>query len=418
MAETARVASLSTPSRARLPRPARRRSDGDGSRLGQVPRPRFLASWALVWALVGLLVGSGIAITLERSLSVVWMESLLFAEVVGFTALISARVVFPLFHRLPYAARLALQVLTLLSGTLFGSFAILAAQPLFTLARPKAVLMIVVVNAALAVVVGIALHTYDTMRRQIEASYQALREKEALERELEIAREVQRELLPRRIPQTEGLELDGICIPAVGVGGDYFDFLALGAERTGLVIADVSGKGIPAALLMAGLQASVRSLTLHGLSPKEVNQRLNEILHASTSSSRYATLFFGLYDVGKRRLTYSNAGHFPPLLIRGDRTWRLPANGVPVGILDGSSYLEQTEQLAPGDLLVLFTDGIVETPNLAGEEFGETRLAGLLGRHRHRPLPEVSRIVLDELERWSEGTPRHDDVTLVLARAR
>jgi sigma-B regulation protein RsbU (phosphoserine phosphatase) len=342
--------------------------------------------------------------------------STLFAEVVGFTALISARVIFPLFSKLPYAVRLVLQVVTLFSGTLFGSAAILWAQPLFSLARLRTVIMIVLVNAALAVVVGIALHTYDAMRRQIEASYETLRQKEALERELSIAREVQRELLPHTVPKVPGLELAGACIPAVGVGGDYYDFLPLDEDRIALVIADVSGKGIPAALLMAGLQASVRSLALHTTPPCEVNHRLNEMLLRSTSDSRYATLFYATYDRTSRILTYSNAGHFPPLLMTGDRATQLSVGGRPVGILEGSDYGEGVKELRVGDLIALFTDGIIEAPNRAGEEFGEERLTRVLKDRRGEPLEQVIGAALDELVRWSEGTPRHDDLTLVLAR--
>src|SRR5262249_20066573 len=145
--------------------------------------------------------------------------------------------------------------------------------PLFTMARPRTIAMIVIVNAVLAVAVGLALHIYDTMRQQLESSYLALRAKEAIERELEIARDVQRELLPRVVPRVSGLQLAGACHPAVGVGGDYYDFIPFAEDRIGLVIADVSGKGIPAALLMAGLQASVRSLALPSLLPSEVNRR-------------------------------------------------------------------------------------------------------------------------------------------------
>jgi len=378
----------------------------------------FLVGWALGWALVGSTVGAGITFTLESlDLPPVLLMSILFAEVVGFSALISARVIFPFFSKLPFAVRLILQVLTLFGGTLFGSVVILWFQPLFTLHRFRTVIMIVLVNAALAVVVGIALHTYDSMRRQIEASYLALRQKEALERELEIAREVQRELLPRTTPDFLGLQLAGVCIPAIGVGGDYYDYLPFSAGRLGLVIADVSGKGIPAALLMAGLQASVRSVALPGVPPCEVNRKLNGLLHQSTSDSRYATFFFATYDAGSRQLTYSNAGHYPPLLVRGDSATRLSDGGPPIGILGKSKYGEGTKSMGAGDLLALYTDGIVEAPNHHDEEFGEDRLVRILMQHRNETLDDVVRAVMDELGQWSEGMPRHDDVTLVLARA-
>ena len=382
------------------------------------PVVRFLTAWAFGWALVGSLVAAGITFTNQGlDLGPVLLVSLLFAEVVGFTALLAARVLFPWFARLPYALGLALQVLTLFSGTVSGSAMILMAMPYFSLARPRTVAMIIVVNAVLAVAVGIALHTYDTMRRQIEESYRALRVKEAMERDLDIAREVQRELLPRSFPVVSGVELAGACHPAVGVGGDYYDFLPFAEDRLGLVIADVSGKGIPAALLMAGLQASVRSLALPTLPPGEVNRRLNEMLYRSTSAARYATLFFGVYDARRRILTYSNAGHYPPLHLGENGADRLPADGIPIGLFSGARYGEGRRQLRPGDLLALYTDGIIEAPDAKGREFGEARLIETLSSHRHRALNDVLLAVLAELERWTGGGPPHDDATLVLLRA-
>ncbi len=378
---------------------------------------RFLLVWAAGWAALGCSVALGIAFTRgPGDLPPLLVISVLFAEVVGFTALTSARVVFPVYARLPYSARAALQVLTLFSGTVFGSVAILATQPYLALARPKTVAMVILVNAAFAVVVGIALHTYDTLRRQLEESFRRLREKEALERDLEIAREVQRELLPRQAPDIRGLELAGICLPAVGVGGDYFDYLPFAEDRLGIVIADVSGKGIPAALLMAGLQASVRTLALPSLPPGEVNRRLNELLLRSTSTSRYATLFLGFFDARRRILTYSNAGHYPPLHLGALGAHRLSAGGRPLGLLEDSLYGEGAREVAPGDFLVLYTDGVVESPGAGGEEFGEARLVSIVERHRGRPLDAILAVVLEELARWRGGGPPHDDVTLVLAR--
>ena len=378
----------------------------------------FYASWAAAWVAIGTLVALGIKIARGGDLLPVLQVSVLFALVVGFAALTSARLVFPLFARLPYAVSLSLQVLTLFSGTVFGSAASLLTQPLFSVARPRTVAVIVLVNALLAVVVGISLHTYDSMRRQIEASYRAIQKKEALEREIEIAREVQHELLPRSVPALGRLELAAVCRPAVGVGGDFYDFLPHADDRLGLVIADVSGKGIPAALLMAGLQASVRSLALPGVSPAEMNCRLNELLHRSSSDSRYATLFFALYDGLEQSLTYSNAGHLPPLLLTARGAVRLRAGGLPIGALPGSRYAEGRHEMAPGDLLTLYTDGIVEAASPAGEEFGERRLLEILEHERNRPLQEIVEEVLERVARWTAGAAPQDDVTLVLGRVR
>jgi sigma-B regulation protein RsbU (phosphoserine phosphatase) len=312
---------------------------------------------------------------------------------------------------------LELQIFTLFAGTLFGSVMILTAQPYFALARLRTVAVIVLVNAILSVVVGIALHTYDSMRHQIEQQYQALREKEAMERELAIAREVQRELLPRACPVMPGLLLSGACRPAIGVGGDYYDYLQFSDDRLGLVIADVAGKGIPAALLMAGLQASVRSLAGPAVEPGEVNRRLNGMLYRSTSTARYATLFFAIYDARRRLLQYSNAGHFPPLHIKAKSVERLTADGIPLGLMEEALYGQGQREMETGDLLAMYTDGIVEAPSPEGVEFGEDRLVEVLRRHENTNLDSLVLVVMDELSRWTHGAAAHDDATLVLVRA-
>jgi serine phosphatase RsbU (regulator of sigma subunit) len=380
---------------------------------------RFIVTWALGWAAAGFAVAAGITFSRGSSdFGVLLLVSVLFAEVVGCTALVSARLVFPFYAKLPFALRGGLQIVTLVVGTVAGSGAIFAAQPLYLLANYRLVAVIVLINAVLGVFVGILLHTYDAMRRQLEANFRSLRVKEALEREVEIAREVQRELLPRSVPLVRGLEIAGVCIPAIGVGGDYYDYLPLPDERIGLVIADVSGKGIPAALLMAGLQASVRSLALPGVSPCEVNRRLNDMLHQSTSASRYATLFFALYDPQDRSLQYSNAGHFPPIHIGTHGAAYLSQGGLPIGLMPSSLYGEGRRELGLGDLLALYTDGVVETPNARGEEFGNARLVEILTRHQDIPLTDLLAMVIDAVNRWSGGGSPHDDVTLVLARTR
>src|SRR5262245_17362357 len=375
-----------------------RRSVMPGASAVAMPPLRMLVSWALGCLLVGSAVAAGIAFTREGlDLGPIFLISILFAEVVGFTALLAVRLVFPLFEGLPNTVNHGLQVLTLLAGTLFGSVMILMTQPYFALARIRTVAMIVLVNAALAVIVGIALRTYDSMRRQIEAQYQALREKEAMERELSIARDVQRELLPRASPIVPGLAIAGACRPAVGVGGDYFDYLTFSEDRLGLVIADVAGKGIPAALLMAGLQGSVRSIASPSVDPGEVNRRLNVMLYRSTTTSRYATLFFATYDSRRRLLAYSNAGHFPPLHLGARGVARLTADGIPLGLMEEARYGQGQRNLECGDLLVLYTDGIVEAPSPAGDEFGEERLIETLRRHRDRDLEEIILTVLGDV---------------------
>ena len=386
---------------------------------GPVTTWRFVLLWGAGWAAVGSLVAAAIAFSVENKPDITpfLVQSVLFAEVVGFTALVSSRFIFPYFTRLSWAVRILLRALTLFSATLFGSGVIAIAMPLFTLARLRTVAIVVVVNATLAVVVGIALHTYESMRRQIEESYQRLREREAIERQMEIAQEVQKELFPKSVPKVPGLEMAGVCLPAVGIGGDYYDFLPMGEHRVGLVIADVSGKGIPAALLMAGLQASVRGLARPTLPAAEVNRLLNDVLYRSTSPSRYATLFYGVWDGRDRSLLYSNAGHNPPIQIGSNGHARLTSGGIPLGVLDDAIWDQERRFLLPGDIIALWTDGVTEATDPGGQEFGEQRLVEILTRHRDRNLEELVQIVLDELNRWLAGHPPQDDLTLVLARA-
>lgn len=385
-----------------------------------VPTPgwRFLVGWTSAWAAVGVGVAAGISFGAGVEFGPVFRLSLLFAQVVGYSAYVSARLVFPLLARLPFALRLVLDSLILLSGTLFGSIVAVLIEPLFLLAQFRIGLLIFAGNTVLAGLVAVSLGTYDRMRRQIEASYLVLRERDALERELRVARDVQRELLPHQAPDLPGLELAGICRQAIAVGGDYYDFLPLGDGRLGLVIADVSGKGVPAALLMASLQASVRSLFPTVSDPGALNGGLNDAVFHASSAARYATAFLATLDMRTGQLMYSNAGHLPPILVRRDDTVRCEEGGVPIGLFEGSTYDSQIQTLTSGDLLALFTDGVTEAPAPDGDEYGSARLADLLRAHRDQPLDTIIQTVLDALVQWSGPIDAHDDVTLVLARVR
>ncbi len=382
------------------------------------PGWHFLAGWTAAWFAVGVVFAVGVAFGAGVEFGPVLRLSVLFAEVVGYSAYISARLVFPLLAGLPGALRLVLDALIVVSGTIFGSILVILVDPLYVLAQPRAALLLVAFNAALAAAVAVALGTYDRMRRQIETSYRVLRERDALDRELRVAREVQRELLPRTAPPVAELELAGICRPAIAVGGDYYDYLQDRDGRLGLVIADVSGKGVSAALLMAGLQASVRSRFPTADTPGALAADLNEAVFGSSSAARYATAFLATFDRESRRLAYTNAGHLPAILVREHETARCDEGGFPFGLFESAAYATGARTLAPGDLLALFTDGITEAPAPDGEEFGAARLAELLRAHRERPLEAVIAAVLDALRQWSGPVDAHDDVTLVLARVR
>ena len=244
-------------------------------------------------------------------------------------------------------------------------------------------------------------------------------EQEALRRELDIAHDVQAGLLPQRRPPIEGLDYDGTCRMAREVGGDYFDFLDLGSGRLGLALGDISGKGVSAALLMASVQAFLRSRARQlAEEPAALVTQVNQSLVESTDPSKFATFFYAVYDPAAKALSYVNAGHNPPFLLRAGTTVvsRLRPTGMALGFDPGAEYGEGRETLAAGDLLLAFTDGLTEALNEAGEEFGDARAAGLLVGNRHLGASDLQRLVSAELEAFCGRAPQYDDVTIVVAR--
>ena len=245
--------------------------------------------------------------------------------------------------------------------------------------------------------------------------------RERMNRELEIAREVQEQLFPQSYPPVAGLDYAGRCRPALGVGGDYYDFLALRDGGLGIAIGDVSGKGIPAALLMAGLQASLRGQTLSG--PGDLAglmSNINRLIYDASPANRYATFFYAEYAPGTRGLRYVNAGHNAPMLFRGGAAGgevvRLDRGGSVIGLLWPASYEEASVTLEPGDLLVAFTDGISEAMNAADEEWGEERLCQAVRACAGLTAAEVLDHVLRAADAFVAGAPQHDDMTLVVVR--
>ena len=237
-------------------------------------------------------------------------------------------------------------------------------------------------------------------------------------REMEIAKEVQARLLPQTAPVLRTLECAGRCLQAARVGGDYYDFLELGRDKVGLVLADVSGKGVHAALLVANLQAHLRSLsrTAHSAAGLvETLQQVNRTLWKSTAAQHYATLFIGIYDDSARRLAYVNCGHNPPMLLRADGTVeRLEATATVIGLFEAWECAAREIQMAPADLLAIFSDGVTEAM-LGEEEFGESRFLDELRRTRQLPLDQVVTAVFTAVQRFSAGH-QSDDLTLVVAR--
>lgn len=244
---------------------------------------------------------------------------------------------------------------------------------------------------------------------------------ERLSRELEIAREVQERLFPQQLPEIAGLDYGGACRPALGVGGDYYDFLPLAEGRLGIALGDVSGKGIAAALTMASLQASLRAEVSRASSEVGgIVGAVNRLLHGATAQSRYATFFYAQYDPARRELIYVNAGHNPPMLFRGCRAncdpKRLEAGGTVVGLLPGATYSDATVAMEEGDLLVLFTDGITETMNTADEEWGEARLIHAIRACKDSCPQEIMAHIMRAADEFAAAAEQHDDMTLVVLR--
>lgn len=264
---------------------------------------------------------------------------------------------------------------------------------------------------------------FDFITREIEAERRRVTEKLELDRratqELEIAKQVQARLFPQMLPPMETLDYAGSCIQARQVGGDYHDILDLGRGRFGLVIGDISGKGIAAALLMANLQANLRSQCAIALDDLErLLCSVNRLFYENTSESSYATLFFAEYDDQTRRLRYVNCGHLPALVLRQDgAVERLASTATLVGIFPEWDCSIAECQLSAGDSLALYTDGITESFNDAGEEFGELRLIDALRRHLNLAPQAVIASIVDEVRTFSPHE-QFDDITLIVAKCR
>jgi sigma-B regulation protein RsbU (phosphoserine phosphatase) len=253
--------------------------------------------------------------------------------------------------------------------------------------------------------------------RLTEAVASEVAQRERLNRELEIAREVQQRLFPQAGPVVAGLDYAGKCRPASSVGGDYYDFVSMCDGRLGIAIGDISGKGVPAALLMASLQASLRGLAI--ANPPALStlmENLNRLVFDASPSNRYATFFYGVYNPVTREFMYVNGGHNPPMVFRGAEVLRLEEGGPVIGLFGPARYEQASIQLQPGDTMVLFTDGISEAMNHADEEFDEPRLMeAVRGGEGLDAGGLIDRVML-VCDAFVAGAPQHDDMTLVVAR--
>jgi sigma-B regulation protein RsbU (phosphoserine phosphatase) len=274
-------------------------------------------------------------------------------------------------------------------------------------------------------------HSFNNMTEQIENLVVIAKEKERLQSEVEIASEVQNQLFPRSAPVMRTIELIGVCQAARMVSGDYYDYLCLPDGSLALAIGDVAGKGISAALLMASIQSIMRTQLAAGLArsvavgngqasthiaTSGIVAQLNRQLFANTAPEKFATFFFGVYEEHSRVLTYTNAGHVPPLLLRGGAAQVLEVTGTVVGAFPVIRYEEQTVEIRPGDLLIAYTDGITEPENAYGEEFGVERLAETALRYQHSEPKEIVAKIMEAVAHWSTAPELPDDMTVMIAR--
>ncbi len=248
--------------------------------------------------------------------------------------------------------------------------------------------------------------------------HDSLIEKQRLEAQLEVARQVQLELLPPRDPELAGFDISAYNFPTEEVSGDYYDWVRIYDDQIGIVIADVSGKGVPAALLMAFLRASLRAATHIGYAPHISMTKVNYLLWESIERNQFVTAFYGVLDAMNRTLAYSNAGHNPPLLIDAEgRTHFEERGGVPLGMFRDSRYYEYYVTIEPGQMLVLYTDGVTEAMNANDEEYGRDRLVDAVKRGRHLSARELIAFVHRDVIDWTEGRGAHDDVTFFIIKA-
>ena len=265
--------------------------------------------------------------------------------------------------------------------------------------------------------------SFNTMTENLGRLIVVAKEKERLESELAIARDVQNQLFPKDVPFTKSLQLTGVCNPARMVSGDYYDFMSFPNRGLAFSIGDVAGKGISAALLMATIQSTMRTqlsaadgAAFDGLSAAAMVTTLNRQLYATTSLEKYATFFFALYDDATHSLTYTNAGHLAPMLLRGSDIHMLDSTGTVVGAFPIALYEERCITLEQGDILLAYTDGIVEPENVYGEMFGEDRLKDLLVKYAKTDSAELIARTMEAVVQWTGEGELQDDMTMVVAK--
>ncbi|MBN2383786.1 SpoIIE family protein phosphatase [bacterium] len=242
-------------------------------------------------------------------------------------------------------------------------------------------------------------------------------EKRKLEQELEVAAEIQGTLLPEHAPTIDQYDIHALTVQCKQVGGDYYDFIPLDENRWGITVADIAGKGIPAALLMSNLQATLQARAQVDFGPAAVITATNHLIFLNSTANKYATVFYGVLDSQQRTFSFTNAGHNPPILRRSDGEWQeLSCGGMVVGLFDKQHYEQNTLELKPGDIVLLFTDGASEAMNIDNEEFGLERLKSTLEAHKDQTAVQICSQLYQAVEDFEKGMDRHDDLTLLVLK--
>ncbi len=382
---------------------------------------RLSLKGVLLWALAASVAGLGIGLAIRlfsgaeggAARSLVLM-SVVFANIAVFTAVLTVKLVLPRVSGFPGYIRFPLAIVMLIAGGVIGSGVAILVNPLIVLYQMENAVMVTTINAAVALVVGLMTYMYEQMRTQVE---NAVAERSMLEHEMNIARRIQTELLPKQFPNPPGWDIFGFSVPAKQVGGDCYDVIELDDGRLAITIGDVSGKGAPAAILMANVQAAVRALAESGVPASQLVGRVNTLVHSYTEDSVFVTFFYAVLDTRTQEVTYVNAGHNPPCVLRaGGRREYLDKGGLVVGAMPGIDYEQGTVRLSTGDDLVLYTDGVTEAMNGDEEMFGEERLEELLVAHRHKSARDIEEHVYTEIRDFAAGAAQADDLTMVVVK--
>jgi sigma-B regulation protein RsbU (phosphoserine phosphatase) len=263
---------------------------------------------------------------------------------------------------------------------------------------------------------GALANAFNHMARDVEHRQRLVVERERLQRELELCRRIQSEMLPHASLRLGPTEIKGISIPAREVGGDFFNYFELPGGHVAVLVGDVSGKGISAAILMANIQATLRARLPLEPDLARLTAAIDKEIEDSTPAGVYATLFLGILDPERKTLRYVNAGHYPQFLIRGDGLESLSSGGMPVGLYAGQGYVERTVQLADNDLLFFYTDGMVEVENERQDMFGAERLESLLRDHRDQGVDALLERIEESVRRFRGAAEPFDDVTIMALR--